>query len=82
VHAGKYLFDTFPTHSGLVVKFALEYSSRNVRENQNGIIFKRTNHLLVYANRVNLLIGDVSPQEHISPVESNKDGDLEIKTEN
>jgi hypothetical protein len=64
VRVGKYLSDTFPIQNGLqqrdalwplLFNFALEFDIRKVPENQVSLKLNATHHLLVYADKVNLL---------------------------
>jgi len=65
---GKNLSDMFPIINGLkkgdalsplIFNFAFEYAIRRVQVNQDGLKLNGTNHLLAYANDVNILGGSV-----------------------
>jgi hypothetical protein len=62
------LFDKFPIQNGLkqgdalaslLLNFAIEYAIRKVQENQVGLKFNGTRHLLAYADDVNLLDNNI-----------------------
>jgi hypothetical protein len=64
VRISKHLSDSFPIQNGLkqgdafsplLLNFALEYTIKNVQENQVRLKLNETHQLLVHADRVNLL---------------------------
>jgi hypothetical protein len=68
VHIGKHLSDVFPVQndlkqgevlSPLFFNLTLGYAIRKVQENQMGLKLSGTHQLLVYANNVNLLEGNI-----------------------
>jgi hypothetical protein len=59
VHVGKYLYDAFSTHSGLLFNFALEYAIRKVQGNQKVMKQKGAYQLLICADRVNFLVENI-----------------------
>jgi hypothetical protein len=69
---GTHLSDNFPIQNGikqdvlssLLLNFTLEYAIRKVLENQLGLIFKGTHHLLVYANDVHILGDNIPLKNH------------------
>jgi hypothetical protein len=66
----------------LLFTFALEYAIRKVQENQVGLKFNGTHHILVYADGVNLL-GDntYTINDNIEVLtEASKEVSLEVNT--
>jgi hypothetical protein len=68
VRAGKNLSDMFPIRNGLkqgdalsplLFNFALQYATRKVQVNQDGLKLYGTHQLLAYADDVNILGGSV-----------------------
>jgi len=68
VRAGKILSDKFPITNGLkqgdalsplLFNFALEYATRRVQVNRDGLKLSGTHQVLVYAYEVNILGGSV-----------------------
>jgi hypothetical protein len=73
VRVGRILYDIFPIRnylkpgdalSPLPLNFALEYAIRRVQVKQGGLKLKVTNQLLVYADDVNILGGNLHSVEN------------------
>jgi hypothetical protein len=93
VRIGKHLPDSFPVQNGLkrgdalsplLFNFALDYAIRKVQENQVGLKFNGTHHLLPYADNVNLLGDNIDTiKNHTETlIDASKEVGLEINVEN
>jgi hypothetical protein len=88
---GKRLSDNFPIQNGLkqdvlsplFFSFALEYAISKVQENQVGLKLNGTQHLLVYADDVNLLGDniDVIKRNMETLTDASKKVGLKVNTE-
>ena len=91
VRVGKHLSDNFPIQIGLkqgyplspvFFYFALEYSNRNIQENQVGMTVNGTHQLLVYIDNVNLLNGNIDTIKKTQTlIDASKEVGLEVNRE-
>jgi len=92
VQVGKNLSDMVPNRNGLkqgdvllplLFNFALEYTIRRVQVIQEGVKLNGTHQLLVYANDVNILGGNVHTTKEITEalVEASKKTGLEVNAD-
>ena len=54
-----HLSDMFPINNGLLFNFAVEYTTRRVQVNKDGLTLNGTCQLLVFVDDVNILGGSV-----------------------
>jgi hypothetical protein len=91
VRIGKNLSDNFLIQNGLnqgdalsppFFKFALEYSIKKVQENQVELKLKETQQLLVYADDVNLLGGNIDTIKKNTNFDTSNEVGLEVNRKN
>jgi hypothetical protein len=92
VRIGNHLSDGFPIQNGLkqdvlsplLLNFALKYAIGKVQENQVGLKLNGTHQLLVYADDVNLLVGniDTTKKNTQTLIDASKEIGLKVNTEN
>jgi hypothetical protein len=89
---GKDLSDAFPILNGvtqgdslspLILNFSLEYATRNVQENEEGLELNETHQLQVHADAINILGVNIHTTEKNREafLESGKEVGLDVNTE-